>query len=208
MDIIEETLATSHFVLSTPVGDAQVALPLPGRHNILNALAAAAVALALDVPLDMIVDGLEQAAGVPGRLLQQRARGGWRVIDDSYNANPSSMAAAIETLSLATGERWLVLGDMAELGADAARMHAAVGALAQERGIEHLFAVGPLGAGAVAAFGAGAEHFQDKSVLIAALRQRIHAGVTCLVKGSRSAAMEQVVTSLTDDAAGEVTDAA
>ncbi|WP_350016708.1 UDP-N-acetylmuramoyl-tripeptide--D-alanyl-D-alanine ligase [Rhodanobacter sp. IGA1.0] len=195
-DIIEQRVDGSRFVLSTPRGDAEVALPLPGRHNIANALAAAAVALALDVPLDTIVAGLEQSSGVAGRLRRVVAAGGWTVIDDSYNANPGSMAAAIDTLLLAGGERWLVLGDMAELGADARALHAGIGAMARQRGIERLFAVGPFGAATVEAFGAGATHFDDKPALIATLQAQLHPGVTCLVKGSRSAGMEQVVAAI------------
>ena len=195
-DIIEQRVDGSHFVLSTPHGDAEVAFPLPGRHNIANALAAAAVALALEVPLDTIVAGLEQASGVAGRLRRELMDGGWTLIDDSYNANPSSMAAAIDTLLLAGGERWLVLGDMAELGADARALHASVGARARELGVDRLFAVGPLGVATVEAFDAHGEHFNDKPALIAALQAHLHGGVTCLVKGSRSAGMEQVVAAL------------
>ncbi len=210
-DIIEQRMDGSRFVLSTPQGDAEVALPLPGRHNIANALAAAAVALALDVPLDTIVAGLEQVPGVAGRLRREVTNGGWTLIDDSYNANPGSMAAAIDTLLLAGGERWLVLGDMAELGADARALHAGIGERARERGIDRLFAVGPLGAATVEAFGAHGEHFADKAALIAALKSRVHAGVTCLVKGSRSAGMEEVVVALGSGAnrnKGDTSDAA
>ena len=195
-DIIEQRVDGSRFVLSTPVGKAEVALPLSGRHNVANALASAAIALALDVPLAMIVAGLEQASAVEGRLKREVMAGGWTLIDDSYNANPSSMTAAIDTLALASGERWLVLGDMAELGADARSLHAAVGAHAQQRGIEQVFAVGPLSVAAVAAFGAQGEHFEDKAALIGALQARLHSGVTCLIKGSHSAGMEQVVVEL------------
>jgi UDP-N-acetylmuramoyl-tripeptide--D-alanyl-D-alanine ligase len=195
-DIVEQRVDGSRFVLSTPQGDAEVALPLPGRHNIANALAATAVALALEVPLDTIVAGLEQVPGVAGRLRRETMAGGWTLIDDSYNANPSSMAAAIDTLLLAGGERWLVLGDMAELGADARALHADIGARARERGVDRLFAVGPLGTATVEAFGADGAHFDDKATLIAALQAQLHAGVTCLVKGSRSAGMEQVVAAL------------
>ncbi len=208
-DIVEQRADGSLFVLSTPHGDAEVNLSLPGRHNVANALAAASIALALDVPLDTIVAGLEQAAPVVGRLRRIDMPGGWVLIDDSYNANPSSMAAAIDTLALASGERWLVLGDMAELGADARALHAGVGTQAREHGIEHLFAVGTLSAAAVEAFGANGEHFADKPSLIAALRSRLHAGVTCLVKGSHSAGMEQVVAELGQRTNGEgATDAA
>jgi UDP-N-acetylmuramoyl-tripeptide--D-alanyl-D-alanine ligase len=186
----------SRFMLSTPRGDVEVNLPLPGRHNVANALAATAVALALQVPLDTIVAGLEQVPAVAGRLRREVCSGGWTVIDDSYNANPGSMAAAIDTLLLATGERWLVLGDMAELGPDARALHAGVGERARQRGIDRLFAVGPLGVATVEAFGTGGEHFDDKTALIAALQAQLHPGVTCLVKGSRSAGMEQVAAAI------------
>ncbi len=108
------------------------------------------------------------------------------------------MAAGIDALKLATGERWLVLGDMAELGADARALHAGIGQRARERGIERLFAVGTLNVATVEAFGAGAVHFADKPALIAALKEHLHDGVTCLIKGSRSAGMEQVVAALAD----------
>ncbi|MBA2079348.1 MAG: UDP-N-acetylmuramoyl-tripeptide--D-alanyl-D-alanine ligase [Rhodanobacter sp. 68-29] len=195
-DIVEQRTDGSLFVLSTPTGDAEVELALPGRHNIANALAAAAVALALDVPLDTIAAGLAQARPVAGRLRHVALPGGATLIDDSYNANPGSLAAAIDTLALAAGERWLVLGDMAELGADARALHAGVGVRAREHGIQRLFAVGPLGAAAVEAFGAGGAHFADKAALIGELKADLHAGVTCLVKGSHSSGMDEVVRAL------------
>ncbi|HKT30322.1 UDP-N-acetylmuramoyl-tripeptide--D-alanyl-D-alanine ligase, partial [Dyella sp.] len=195
-EILEQRVDGSHFVLSTPHGDADVQLPLPGRHNIANALAASAIALALDVPVETIVAGLEQASAVEGRLKRIDMADGWTLIDDSYNANPSSMHAAIDTLALAAGERWLVLGDMAELGTEARALHAGVGAHARESGIDRLFAVGPLSTAAVDAFGAGGKHFVDKAALIDALRAEVHAGITCLVKGSHSSGMEQVVAAL------------
>ncbi|MFC5740040.1 UDP-N-acetylmuramoyl-tripeptide--D-alanyl-D-alanine ligase [Dyella tabacisoli] len=201
-DILEQRVDGSRFVLSTPQGDAEVALPLAGRHNIANALAATAIALALDVPLDTIVAGLEQAPGVTGRLQCESMAGGWTLIDDSYNANPGSVGAAIDTLALATGERWLVLGDMAELGAGARALHAQIGARAHQRGIDRLFAVGPLSAATVEAFGTQAEHYADQAALIVSLQKQLHGGVTCLVKGSRSAGMERVVAALRGPASG------
>ncbi len=201
-DILDQRIDGSHFILSTPEGDAEVSLPLAGQHNIANALAATCIALALDIPLDTIVAGLEQVGGVAGRLRRITTRGGWTLIDDSYNANPSSMAAAIDTLLLAQGERWLVLGDMAELGADAKALHAGIGLRARESGIDRLFAVGPLNVATVEAFGSRGEHFADKSALTAALKHQLHDGVTCLIKGSRSAGMEQVVAALGDHADG------
>jgi UDP-N-acetylmuramoyl-tripeptide--D-alanyl-D-alanine ligase len=193
---IEHDLAGSRFVLQTPQGTAPIRLPLPGRHNVANALAAAAIALALDVPLSTIVLGLEHVPGVAGRLHAEHMPGDWMLIDDSYNANPGSFGAAIDTLALATGERWLVMGDMAELGPQARALHAAIGARAAQAGLERLLAVGPLSAAAVEAFGAGAEHFNDKPALIAALQAQLRGGISCLIKGSRSAGMEQVVAAL------------
>jgi UDP-N-acetylmuramoyl-tripeptide--D-alanyl-D-alanine ligase len=195
-DIVDQRVDGSHFVLSTPVGDADVHLPLAGRHNIANALAAASIALALDVPLDTIVEGLEQVPGVAGRLQLERMPAGWTLIDDSYNANPGSVGAAIDTLALADGERWLVLGDMAELGDNAMALHAGIGERARQQGIDRMFAVGPLSAAAIKAFGERGEHYADKAALTAALKQQLHSGVTCLIKGSRSAGMDQVVAAL------------
>ncbi len=187
----------SRFVLSTPCGDAQISLPLPGRHNIANALAAAAVACALDVPMEHIVHGLHHAGTVPGRLLRREMPGGWTLIDDSYNANPGSVRAAIDTLKLVDGEAWLVLGDMAELGPDGERLHAEVGEYAHAAGIRRLLATGPLSRSACRSFGPGrGEHFDSQAALLEALRAGLHAGVTCLVKGSRSAGMDRIVAAL------------
>ncbi len=192
----------SRFRLMTPAGAGVVRLPLPGPHNVHNALAAAAAAIALDMPLVDIVAGLEAAGAVPGRLVRRAMASGWTLIDDTYNANPSSVAAAIATLALAGGETWLVLGDMAELGADAETLHADVGSQARAAGISRLFSVGRLSRAASVAFGDGGAHFDEQAALIAALRDALRAGVTCLVKGSRSSGMERVVAALSGDAAG------
>lgn len=197
----------SAFTLVTPAGSQAVHLPLPGLHNVANALAAAAIAHALDVPLPLIAEGLHDAPMVEGRLRPQLAAGGWNVIDDSYNANPASTAAAIATLALQGGERWLVLGDMAELGGDTAALHAQIGKYAQQAGIEKLFAVGVLSEHAVDAFGANARHFTTQAELISALRGQLHTGVNVLIKGSRSAAMENVVVALLGDEKGGARDA-
>lgn len=201
-DIVEERIDGTHFVLSTPHGDGDVHLPLAGRHNVANALAAAAIAVALDVPVETIVEGLEQVPHVAGRLNLEPMPGNWTLIDDSYNANPGSAAAAIETLALAQGERWLILGDMAELGTDTLKMHAATGALAHQRGIERLLATGTKSAAAVEAFGAGAQHFATQEELIEAACAQIHEGVTVLVKGSRSSGMERVAAAMKSYAEG------
>ena len=186
------------FRLHAPVGDIDVHLPLHGRHNVGNALAAASLALALDVPLSAIAEGLAGASGVAGRQTRYRLHNGALLIDDSYNANPASVAAAIRTLAASSGETWLVLGDMAELGPDSEQLHANCGALAKSAGITHLFTVGPQSAATSRAFGAGARHFDDQEGLIEALRAGLSPTVRCLVKGSRSSAMERVVRALLD----------
>ncbi|HET7300710.1 MAG TPA: UDP-N-acetylmuramoyl-tripeptide--D-alanyl-D-alanine ligase [Oleiagrimonas sp.] len=188
----------SRFRLVTPRGNASVRLPLPGRHNVANALAATAIACALEVPLGTIVEGLEHVDPVGGRLNTRVMPGGWTLIDDSYNANPGSVAAAIDTLLLAPGEHWLVLGDMAELGPDARQLHADLGTLARERGVERLFTIGPMACAAAESFGAQAQHFEDQAALSNALRTAVHEGVTCLVKGSRASAMDRVVDALNE----------
>ncbi len=192
-EIVSVDAHASRIRLVTPRGKASVQLPLPGRHNIANALAATAIACALDVPLATIVEGLEHVDPVGGRLDAHAMPGGWTLIDDSYNANPASVAAAIDTLLLTPGEHWLVLGDMGELGPQARELHAGLGKLARERGVERLFTVGPLAQAAAESFGDGARHFEDRATLAAALREAVHAGVTCLVKGSRASAMDRVV---------------
>jgi UDP-N-acetylmuramoyl-tripeptide--D-alanyl-D-alanine ligase len=198
--IVEMGATGSRFVLSSPCGDAEIDLPLPGRHNIANALAAASIACALGVPNECIVHGLHHAGSVPGRLRSRAMPGGWTLIDDSYNANPGSTRAAIDTLALAGRETWLVLGDMAELGPRASDMHAEVGAYARRQGVARLFGTGALTVAACKAFGDGrGEHFADQATLLEALRKGLHEGVTCLVKGSRSAGMDRVVAALEAD---------
>jgi UDP-N-acetylmuramoyl-tripeptide--D-alanyl-D-alanine ligase len=198
-----DTPVDGRFRLLTPAGNLEVALPLPGRHNVMNALAAAAAASALGVPLTTIKAGLETAPNVAGRLLRREHASGAVVVDDSYNANPGSFAAAIATLAGEPGQRLLVMGDMAELGADAERLHAETGALARRAGIQRLLAVGRLSRAAVDAFGQGATHYPDQPALIEALRSELRAGVTALVKGSRSSAMDRVVHALVDGANGD-----
>jgi UDP-N-acetylmuramoyl-tripeptide--D-alanyl-D-alanine ligase len=190
------------FMLRTPAGYTSIALAQPGRHNVMNALAAAAIATALDVPLVTIRAGLEAAPAVAGRLVRRKHASGAMLIDDSYNANPGSFAAAIATLAAEPGETILVMGDMAELGADAERLHADTGALAKQSGIRRLHAVGRLSRAAAEAFGTGATHYADQPALIASLRGDLRGGVVVLIKGSRSSAMDRVVSALLDDGNG------
>lgn len=191
-------VAGSRFTLRTPAGEAAVQLPLPGRHNVANAAAAAALALAADAPLDAIVAGLQEAEAVSGRLLRRESPQGWTLIDDSYNANPGSALAAVATLALQPGERWLVLGNMGELGPAAAALHQGIGRAARVRGIARVYAVGALAANAAEAFGPDARVFADQATLVAALQRDLHANVSVLVKGSHASHMERVVAALLD----------
>ncbi len=190
---LQASLEGTRFRLLTPDGAVPVVLPLPGRHNVRNALAAAAAAHALAIAPQAIAAGLARAGTEHGRLDVRAMPGGWTLIDDSYNANPASVAAAIETLALAAGETWLVLGDLAELGPQGPALLAGLGRQARAAGIARLWTLGTLSREASRAFGAGADHFDDPALLAAALRGVLHAGVTCLVKGSRAAAMERVI---------------
>ena len=186
----------TQFELVTPKGRIEIVLPLNGHHNVQNAIAAVACAVALDVPIELIKRGLESAPSVKGRLQRYAMPGGWTLIDDSYNANPGSTAAAIATLVSEPGEAWLVLGDMRELGADARALHAATGKLAHDSGIANLYTVGELSSAAAKAFGAKAKHFDTQQSLAATLAADVKPGVRVLIKGSRGSAMERVVHAL------------
>lgn len=196
---------SSRFRLHSAAGDADITLAFSGRHNIANALAAATMALAADVDIAHIVAGLQAARPVAGRLVARQLGSGAQLIDDSYNANPGSLRAAIDTLAVGGGESWLVLGDMRELGADEVAMHAEVGRQAKAAGIARLYALGILSVHAADAFGAGAKCFEDHSTLTESLRGDLHAGVRVLVKGSRGSAMDRVASALLE---GEGADAA
>lgn len=174
---------------------------LAGEHNVMNALAAVAAVQSLDVQADSILRGLEAVSAVPGRLEKKSGAKGSLIIDDSYNANPDSVRSAIKVLAGYQGRRHLVLGDMAELGPDAVNFHCTIGKFAREQGIDGLWTTGELSAAAQAAFntdGAVAEqekgaHFAHQDLLVNALSSQLADDVTVLVKGSRSAGMEQVV---------------
>ncbi|WP_028240325.1 UDP-N-acetylmuramoyl-tripeptide--D-alanyl-D-alanine ligase [Stutzerimonas azotifigens] len=184
-----------NFTLMGPAGQARVQLNLLGRHNVANALAAAAAAHALGVSLEHIAAGLQSLQPVKGRAVAELIGGGVRLIDDSYNANPASMCAAVDILTGFSGRRVLALGDMGELAQWAEQGHRQVGQYAADK-VDALYAVGPLMVHAVAAFGEGARHFDDQAALIEALRAEQGQATTILVKGSRSAAMDKVVAAL------------
>jgi UDP-N-acetylmuramoyl-tripeptide--D-alanyl-D-alanine ligase len=185
--------------LHTPAGAVDATVHMPGAHNVHNALAAATAALAAGVRLDAIAAGLAAFRPVQGRSLLHRLQRGTRaltLIDDSYNANPDSVRAAIDVLATLPAPRWLVLGDMGEVGAQGPQFHAEVGAYAHQRGIDRLWAVGELCARAADAFGAGARHFTDVPALAAELPdalERAPAAAAVLVKGSRFMRMERIV---------------
>jgi UDP-N-acetylmuramoyl-tripeptide--D-alanyl-D-alanine ligase len=185
-------------VICTPVGEFSLRLRLPGQHNLANALAATAACLALGASLEEIKTGLEAVQPVPGRLSLKQSQSGWTVIDDTYNANPASLYAALQVLSKQSGEPWLVLGDMKELGADSRKMHAELGDAARVLGVKRVFALGDASAATVDAFGDGAVHFDSMEDLIEALRTQLRTGVACLVKGSRSMGMEHVVDAISN----------
>ncbi len=193
----------SLFTLVTPLGETALRLPLPGLHNVRNALAAAAIAASAGAPLKAIAEGLALAPAVAGRLMRISLASGAQLIDDSYNANPGSTHAAIDLLARSSGERWLVLGDMRELGERARELHRECGDRARSAGIHRLFAVGESAAEAASAFGLGGHAYSDQGALIDALRCALHPGALVLVKGSRGSAMERVVLALTRDARKE-----
>lgn len=192
----------SEIVLKTPLGEAAAVLKAPGLHNVRNALAASAAAVALKVPAATIAAGLGRFTGVKGRLQQKAAVNGATLIDDTYNANPESSRAAIAVLGGAPGEKLLVLGDMGELGAEGAELHEEMGRAARSGGVDRLYTLGELSAHAAHAFGTGARHFERVEDLLAELGSRLGPGVTLLVKGSRFMRMERVVTALALDGEG------
>ena len=207
---LQSTLAAdgflTRFTLTCPRGATPIELHVGGRHNVANALAAAAAAASAGARLGHIAAGLASVRPVSGRLQLKQAAGGAWIIDDSYNANPSSVRCGIQVLCSLAGRHWLVLGDMAELGEFAERAHLEIGEFARERGIERLYATGPLAALAVERFGAGARWFPEVASLAEALRAALAeagAGVAVLVKGSRMNRLERVVAALTAGAPPE-----
>ena len=197
---VHVTSQGTHFTLQTPTGNAEVLLPLPGRHNIANALAATALAMAVGAPLDAVKAGLAKLKAVPGRLFPIQLAENQLLLDDSYNANVGSMTAAAQVLSEMPGYRVMVVGDMAELGDESEACHQQVGEAAKASGLDRVLSVGVQSKGISDASGVG-EHFNDKAALIARLKALIaeQQMITILVKGSRSAAMEEVVHALQEN---------
>lgn len=186
----------THFILTAHGEEVPVRLPVLGMHNVRNALAAAATALAAGATLDDVKAGLESFAPAKGRQQFKSGLAGAVIIDDSYNANPDSFRAGIDVLSARTGKRFVVMGDMLELGEGSQSSHRELGAYAKRKGIDALFCVGLISVAAVEGFGSDARHFESQEALIAELKSHLAASVTLLVKGSRGSRMENVVNAL------------
>ena len=184
--------------LATPLGEITVMLAVPGSHNARNACAAAAATLAAGAAVAAVKQGLEQFSGIKGRLQRRGGRQGAVVVDDSYNANPDSMRAAVDVLAAVPGKRILVMGDMGEAGAAAGQFHDEIGGYAKSHGVDRLLCLGELSAAAAANFGEGGQHFQRVEDLVKVLLGALEPQTTVLVKGSRFMRMERVVEAIVD----------
>ncbi|MFQ3197558.1 MAG: UDP-N-acetylmuramoyl-tripeptide--D-alanyl-D-alanine ligase [Paraglaciecola sp.] len=194
------------FLLRSPHGTVPISLPLPGIHNVSNALCAAALSLEVGASLDDVKEGLQYMAQVSGRLQVKQLTSQVKLLDDTYNANVASVKAAIDLLASFAGRRVLVLGDMAELGEKARFYHQQVGQYAQQKGIDQLFSLGMLSQSASDVFAENGSHFIDKNELVLALTVCLKTekrDISILVKGSRSAHMEDVISALEDSPVGK-----
>lgn len=187
----------SQIMVSTPKGNCEINLKLLGTHNVMNALAAIAAVIAIDIPLQQIVKGLESLAPVNGRLQMKTGLNNSLVIDDTYNANPTSLHAAINVLQNFSGKRFLALGDMGELGEEQDELHIQAGLYAKESGVDSLYSLGKLAEKAAKEFGSNGYCYGKHEDLINALRDELSGDVTLLVKGSRGMHMENIVNALT-----------
>ncbi len=184
--------------IETMIGSFTAKLSVSGTHNIMNAIAATAASLAVGVGLEEIKNGLEEFQPVHGRMELHDELSDFKVIDDTYNANPDSLIAALEVVKQQPGSKWIVLGDMLELGDRSEDFHFECGRRAKEMGLDRLFAIGKASRSAVDGFGSGATHFEDSEKLINALLDALIPGTAILVKGSRSMNMENIVSALLD----------
>lgn len=198
----QEGVDGSEIDLHAPEGSVHFSLAMPGKHNVMNALAASAAALAAGISLEEVKRGLESTLIVPGRSQRKSGLNGAVVIDDTYNANPASLGVALDVLAVCEGARLFVMGDMAELGDETLQLHRDAGKKVFASGVEAFFAIGDLSRVAVeeytAAGGKNGFHFDTQDALVDAVTGRLHQGVTVLVKGSRSMRMERIVIALTE----------
>jgi UDP-N-acetylmuramoyl-tripeptide--D-alanyl-D-alanine ligase len=195
-DVQLDDKGNAQFSLVTPKGQIAIHLPLPGKHNVSNALAAAAVASQVGASLNQIKTGLEKMPGILGRLTLLKSKTGAAILDDTYNANPNSVAAALQLLIHYPGRHFFVMGDMSELGDNATYYHRQIGQLAKELGIEHVYTCGKLTGLTAKTFGLGGEHFTNQEDLVNALKPELQKDVVVLIKGSRRSQMEKVVEAL------------
>ena len=189
----------SMLTVTAPQGAVEVALRVPGTHNARNALAAATAALAAGASLDAVSQGLTFFSGVKGRLQVRQAVAGAILIDDTYNANPDSVRAAIDVLAATPGRKILVLGDMGEIGGQTGQFHDEIGGYAKSQGLDQLFALGEHSELASRNFGAGGQHFAGIEALLAALVPQLDGDTVVLVKGSRFMRMERVAAAVAAD---------
>ncbi len=186
----------SRLELEAPQGRIEVALQVPGLHNARNALGAAAACLSAGAGLEAVAEGLEAFVGTRGRLQRRGGPKGAVILDDSYNANPDSVRAAIDVLAATPGHTWLVLGDMGEVGDSSAQVHDEIGGYAKSKGVDGLYALGDMSAVAARNFGDGGHHFSSPEALVKALADQLDAESVVLVKGSRFMQMERVADAL------------
>jgi UDP-N-acetylmuramoyl-tripeptide--D-alanyl-D-alanine ligase len=198
---IRPTDSGSRFLLAAGDEVVELELPLPGEHNVMNACCAAAAAMAAGIGLREVADRLSRARHVSGRMTRRPAAGGAVVWDDTYNANPTSLAAGARAVVAGGGRAWAVVGDMLELGEETAAIHSAAGADLRSAGIERVYGLGELTRHLVEGYGEGARWYAGADELVAALRGELTSGVSVLVKGSRGMRMERVVEALVDTAA-------
>ena len=196
-EIVINSKGQISFDMITPIGERAISMNLLGKHNVRNAIAAAAAAIETGASLDDVVVGLRKFAPVQGRLSPVRGMRNSKLIDDSYNANPNSYCAAIDVLMSFKGDRYLIAGDMKELGVESEAAHRLVGKYAANAGVDGLLAIGDQCKLMVEAFGNNARHFKDKADLIVECKKLARSNVVFLVKGSRGATMDTVVNELT-----------
>ena len=195
-DRIEAGEPSLKFTLHCPDGAIDLCIAMAGRHNVFNALAAAAAAQSAGASMDAIADGLAAVANVAGRLRPLQSDSGIMIYDDSYNANPASVGAAIAFLAGVDAPRWLVLGDMGELGDSGETMHREIGTAAREAGIDRLFCIGALSKATAEAFGPDAEWHETLDDLWASLQKQLPPRLSILIKGSRFMGLDRLVEDL------------